>query len=492
MRILFYTLSYNSVTIMKYNGGMETRRKPLKRSIFIFTLGFITIMCLFLSVVTYTMFTRSIYRAYDKRMLDILNYVESHIDVDDLSVCVETGVESEKYFEMMGFMDSIMEDFNIHYLYIVKPVLDEGVEHGMMNIFSADTAEGRENDPDGYYLDCMLYDEYEEEELLKYQDAIESDETTYFKNFTYWGYDYTAARPLINNEGEHFALLCVDIEVQDVKRAIQAYTFAGIVVIFVMGIMFLAIFVTWMNHNMIEPVRRLEKSVVNFAKKSHAQANPDKLDYEDPQIHTRNEVESLADAVSKMTLDMRNYVKSILEAENRVEDMRTQVSQMDVIAYQDALTHVKNKAWYDKTKIRVDDDIAAGRARFGIIMADLNRLKYINDNYGHEHGNDYIAGACHHICIIFNHSPVFRIGGDEFVVLLENQDYDNREALIGELKAAFRMSSIDESVEPWNRYSVAIGVSLYNPTIDESMNDVFRRADELMYQDKLASRQGRE
>jgi diguanylate cyclase (GGDEF)-like protein len=424
-------------------------------------------------------------------MLDIINYVDSHIDVEDLSECVESGEESEKFTALMAFMDSIMEDFNIHYLYIVRPVLEDD-RMVMMNVISADTAIGRETDPDGYYLGFVLEDVYDRETLELYQQHLDMDEISYFKNFSSWGYDYTALKPLINADGEHFAALCVDIEVDDVQRAIKTYTVFNVILIVVLGIMFVTLFILWMNRNITEPLVRLEKSVVSFAERSHEQTNPDLLSYDDPHIHTKNEVESLSNAVNLMSIDMRNYVRNIIAAEDRVRDMKNQVTHMDMLAYQDALTHVKNKAWYDKIEERVNADIEAGKARFAILMADLNNLKKINDNYGHEHGNDYIFGACHIICVIFDHSPVFRIGGDEFVVLMENRDYDDKDKLIEELKLAYEETSKDESKEPWERYSSAIGVAVFDNAVDKCMNDVFKRADEAMYKHKQESKMARE
>ncbi|WP_034466179.1 GGDEF domain-containing protein [Butyrivibrio proteoclasticus] len=467
-----------------------TGQKPLKRSIIIFTLGFIVLLCFVLSIITYQTFSRSIYRAYDKRMDDILAYVYSHIDDEDLSECVDTYVESEKFKELFSFMDSIMEDFDIHYLYIIAPS-DDANEHLMINIISADTAYGRATDPDGYYLGLALEEVYDEENFNLYYEALLKDDISHFKNFSYWGYDYSATKPLINKYGEHYALLCVDIEVDDVEREIRQFTLVNVILICLLGVLFTLLFIAWMNYNITEPIKRLERSVVTFAKRSHGQKNPDLLEYDDPSIHTRNEVESLSNAVSQMSTDMKIYVKSILDAEGRVEDMKSQVSRMDMVAYQDALTHVKNKAWYDKTQDRVNDDIANGRAKFAILMADLNSLKKINDTFGHEHGNDYIFGACHQICIIFDHSPVFRIGGDEFVVLLENRDYENRDVLYQELVTAFEISSKDDSKPQWERYSAAVGLAVYDKDTDKDMNDVFKRADEIMYQKKLASKMAR-
>ncbi len=174
---------------------MDRSRRPIKRSIFIFTLAFITLLCLFLSILTYTTFTNTLYKSYNRRMTDILKFVESHIDKDNLYECVKTGEESEEYTELVAFMDSIMEDFDIHFLYIVTPIVNDE-QTVIMNVISADTAEGRATDPDGYYLDLILDDVYEEADVIKYNNAYQKNEISFFKNFSDWGYDYTALLPL--------------------------------------------------------------------------------------------------------------------------------------------------------------------------------------------------------------------------------------------------------------------------------------------------------
>ncbi len=476
---------------MLYEGRI-IKRRPLKRSIFFGCSMFFVLLCLVLSIVTYRSYTSSLYRSYEERMSDILNYVQSHIDIEDLSECVATGVESEKYVELVDFMDGIMEDFDIHFLYIVYPIMDENP--AMLNVLSADTKYGRMYEPDGYYLCSISYDDYAPEELKLYYDALqENDGTniTFFKDFSSWGYDYSGVRALINSKGEKYALLCVDIEVSELLKTIRKYTTINIVLIILLAILFITGFLVWLNYNITEPISRLEKSVVEFANNAHDQKDLDKLVYYAPDIHTHNEVESLSDAVIRMSDDMREYVKHTIDAEIKVEDMKSKVSQMDMVAYQDALTHVKNKAFYDKIKERVDDEIKKGKAEFAIVMLDLNRLKIINDNYGHEHGNDYIFGACHEVCVIYSHSPVFRIGGDEFVVLLEKGAFNEKDALFEKLRDTFNKVSQDESREPWERYSAAAGMAVYDSKTDSCMDDVFKRADELMYHDKQESKLGR-
>jgi diguanylate cyclase (GGDEF)-like protein len=185
-----------------------------------------------------------------------------------------------------------------------------------------------------------------------------------------------------------------------------------------------------------------------------------------------------------MTDDIKSYIRNAVDAEDRVQDMKNQMNYMGSVVYQDALTQVKNKAWYEKTKERVDKEIKNGRARFAIVMVDLNQLKVVNDTYGHERGDEYIFGSCHQICGVYVHSSVCRIGGDEFVVLLENSDYDNRAFLLDRLKTAFEESSTDVTRHPWERYSAAVGMAVYVRSDDGSIDEVFRRADSQMYEDK--------
>ena len=116
---------------------------------------------------------------------------------------------------------------------------------------------------------------------------------------------------------------------------------------------------------------------------------------------------------------MKEYVKDIVKAEDKAHGLEVHVSEMNTIAYQDALTLVKNKAAYEKKAEEIDERIGNGIAVFAIVMADLNGLKKMNDRYGHDKGDQYIKGTCEMISDVFSHSPVYRVGGDEFVIILE-------------------------------------------------------------------------
>ena len=164
-----------------------------------------------------------------------------------------------------------------------------------------------------------------------------------------------------------------------------------------------------------------------------------------------------------------------------VSSLKRYVASMNNMAFTDPLTQVKNKTAYDRAVIGLQKDMNEGVAEYGLIMFDLNNLKRINDQYGHERGDEYIVRSCALICRVFKRSPVFRIGGDEFVVILVGDNLINRDALLAELDKA-----IEESLSadmPWHRLSIAKGVALYEKT-DSTPEAVFNRADEAMYAEK--------
>ena len=125
-------------------------------------------------------------------------------------------------------------------------------------------------------------------------------------------------------------------------------------------------------------------------------------------------------------------------------------------------------------------------------MIDLNYLKRINDTFGHEKGNVAIIKLCKLVCEIFVHSPVFRIGGDEFVVILRTSDYENIESLISKFNKELDLIEKTEGLSPWEKTSAAIGYAIFDESSDTGYESVFCRADKAMYERKKAMRAGRE
>ena len=149
----------------------------------------------------------------------------------------------------------------------------------------------------------------------------------------------------------------------------------------------------------------------------------------------------------------------------------------------DALTGVKNKMAYLQSEKDLNIKIASGLAKdFALAVCDLNDLKEINDTKGHSAGDQCLVEACRIICNIFKHSPVFRIGGDEFVAIMRGQDYENRMELLKEMEETNRNNAAERKV------TVACGMSEFIQGKDHTVAEVFDRADREMYANKRSGR----
>ena len=122
---------------------------------------------------------------------------------------------------------------------------------------------------------------------------------------------------------------------------------------------------------------------------------------------------------SVLLLQIRRISKDKLEEEK--ETSRT----FRNMANTDSLTGVRNKHAYSENEIAINQKIQAGELeKLAVVVGDINGLKYVNDTQGHAAGDQLIKDACAMICEYFAHGAVFRVGGDEFVVILQGKGYD--------------------------------------------------------------------
>ena len=171
--------------------------------------------------------------------------------------------------------------------------------------------------------------------------------------------------------------------------------------------------------------------------------------------------------------------------------MKDHISDLNKQVFVDALTHVKNKGAFttalDELQVHLDFD--REKQAFAIGVFDCDDLKLINDQYGHDNGDTYLKTASRTICRVFQHSPVFRIGGDEFSIILRDEDYQNRDALVSRFRRD--CSEVTASAEnKWEQVHVSMGIAVFDPLEDRDVNDVLRRADKIMYENKSIRKKG--
>ncbi|MBR2179855.1 MAG: diguanylate cyclase [Selenomonadaceae bacterium] len=183
-------------------------------------------------------------------------------------------------------------------------------------------------------------------------------------------------------------------------------------------------------------------------------------------------------------LDVKISYKAQNELGTLVDSIKDMVAKLEVYMYRDKLTGVLNTAAY----IRKVNELEKHRRNtdtnpYAIAVFDVNFLKRLNDKYGHEAGNELIRRAAKLIGRIFSNSRVYRIGGDEFVAILTDKDYEDRERLLQQ----FDSETANESFmvdEQEIKVSIARGMALCNKS--EEFSEIFRQADAAMYENKSA------
>lgn len=171
-----------------------------------------------------------------------------------------------------------------------------------------------------------------------------------------------------------------------------------------------------------------------------------------------------------------DYLKELKDLAEREKMQKQALGSARQLAYTDSLTGVRNKHAYAEAIKDIDDRIHSGELKeMAIVVFDLNGLKKINDTKGHEEGDRYIKEGSHIICRWFKFSPVFRIGGDEFVALLEGSDFRKRVNLVSGFDKLMESNISRDSVV------VSTGMDDFNPKLDQNIEEVFVRADKKMY-----------
>lgn len=177
----------------------------------------------------------------------------------------------------------------------------------------------------------------------------------------------------------------------------------------------------------------------------------------------------------------KHLIVGLLDVDAQVRREQEYARKLSVArdqASKDALTGVKNKHAYVEVENQLNEQIdGQEKPAFAIVVCDINDLKTVNDTKGHKEGDHHIRKACADICKIFSHSPVYRVGGDEFAVICQGEDYEHIDELLEELHAGNIRNRENGGVK------IAFGMARFED--DHSVEAVFERADRLMYEHKV-------
>ena len=451
--------------------AINTKNKFISslRTKMIINLLFVTIfVAALISMISYNIYTDSAINER-KRIADgIITMAVNEIDPKRVDDFLKNGYQAEGYIEVEKKLFRIRaSNSDVKYLYVYKIM-----EDGCHVVFDLDTATMEASAPGSI-------EEFDESFEPLLPDLLAGKPIAPIINNDKYGYLLTIYKPVYNSEGQCVCYAGLDFsmdQLNDYGRMFIAEVIAlfsgALIFIFVLSLVFV-------ENNIILPVNTMAYCARNFAYDSEEAREQNIARIKSLEIKTHDEIENLYSAFLKTTSDSMHYFENLKRS-------KIQLAVIDELAHKDALTGLKNKTAYNKDTARFEADIIENKAAFAIIMIDINYLKRVNDTYGHERGNEYLINAGNLACSVFGAENVYRIGGDEFVVVLDGKNLASCEENVAAIRSKIDKFQADTKLEPWEKVSAAVGVAHYQAGVDKNVEEVFKRADAQMYKNKLA------
>ncbi len=257
------------------------------------------------------------------------------------------------------------------------------------------------------------------------------------------------------------------------------------IILSVLITMLIAIVAVVMVNRITDPLRKITEAARAVSENNFDVDLPPENDDEIGELSkmTRLAIENARARAEKAASKVREQERKIEKSAKVLKQQGDDLVAMKNLAYVDSLTNVKNKLAYDDTVEYINEKIRNGTAEFAVIMCDLNYLKHINDNLGHMAGDEAIQKTASILCKAFPLSTVFRIGGDEFAVIPTGLDYSRIDEKLDALKTMLE-SQRNISDNYLERISLAFGCAIFERGKDTSYQEVFERADKIMYEEK--------
>lgn len=399
-----------------------------------------------------------------KNMLSISNTAAELMEGDVLGSFTKEDVGSPEWQDVLKSLSVFQKNNDIEFIYTVRP--------------AGDGTFGFLVDPDPVNPGEIGEEVVVTEALIKAGSGTASVDTEPAQDE--WGNFYSSYSPVFDSEGNVAAIVGVDFDANWYEDQVREHMKPAIIIIlFFLFLCALIVFI--FSSRMLMRVRQLNSQLSEMA------VNVDELI---TQLSTEEHI--MLDANPELYAEIDEHHSDIpVESDeigmlsSRLKDMQDEISLYKAFAHAractDALTGVRNTTAYTELKDNINQKISAGEADFAIIIFDINFLKKINDHYGHAAGDEVIRGAGQLIAETFGHFATFRIGGDEFLVLEEYLKEDELKSKLTQLKNALDEFNSDNS---FGTLSLSTGYAFFRLGQDQSVREVFNRADESMYINK--------
>ena len=286
-----------------------------------------------------------------------------------------------------------------------------------------------------------------------------------------WGRFYSAYSPVFDSNGKVSGIVAVDFSADWYEKQVH-YQIRTIIIITILSLSFGAAIVLMIASRSRKRFKLLYRELNDLTDGIETLAGElsdgmvlegtELLHRNDKELSASDEIDYMADKISSLE-----------------EYMRLQIGYVRSKAYKDGLTGLDNRTSYLEYITKINEQIVDQTACFSVAMFDINGLKDINDEKGHDKGDKQIIKASMLLKRSFPDDHIFRIGGDEFVVII-NRPGEVAKKLMDDCQ---NMISVERSTG--SKYIImSTGYAEYDGSTDKTYQDTFEKADRTMYENK--------
>ena len=393
------------------------------------------------------------------RMLDISNTAAAMLDGDALESLTADDADTPEYQSALKTLTYFQDNIDLQYIYCIKDMGNKNF------VFSIDPTV---DDP-GEFGEPIIYTD------SLYQASLGTPSVDDKPYEDRWGRFYSSYSPVFDSKGNIAGIVAVDFSADWYDKQISDIIMS-IAIICIMTITLGVFIVLMIASKSRKEYLSLYKELNDLSNGIEALSN--ELSQElgatvgNELLHKSHDIESRSfdemNAIGDKIHDLQEY-------------MRKQVTIIRSKAYVDESTGLENRTSYLSYIESINDCIQRNEIEFAIAMFDINGLKEINDALGHDVGDNAISKIAEILKQTFENEKIFRIGGDEFVVIIkaDSNDMEKYFNLFDGILA--KANEKDDLV-----VDVSKGFAIYDNEYDRSYRRTFVRADYAMYADKKA------
>ena len=426
--------------------------------LFIFLLlvnGFIDALFIHRSIIT-------LREQINVRMLDIANSAASLLDGDIMAKLQKEDVDTPEYQSSLDILRHFREQIALDFIYGIR---DMGNNTFTFTIDPEPVTPGEFGTPVATT-----------EALIAASKGIPSVDQEPYQDA--WGSFYSAYSPIFDSKGKVAGIIGVDFNAkwyeEQIARQIRMIVFAC--VLSIIGGGGIVLLFTRRNRKQFQVLNKemgkMTDEIEELAEELSLTTGFQSVDAE----RYMNPNKFKATDTSTLLQEIYDRLRSVRK------ELRDYIVKAHKMAYTDVLTGVGNRNAYFEVKEKLNKKIGKGDLSFAVAIFDINGLKNANDDYGHETGDLMIVSAAEILKEFFKAGTLFRIGGDEFVLLVENVSEEQMKIIFDKISTEVNAKIISKN-EVHIPLAISKGFSVYTPE-DTEVKAVVQRADAQMYQDK--------